>query len=366
MWSKGAFVALTAVTGVLAASNSTTSNSTLITAYLENGYREPTSFPYFNDVSRLHMLTESFQVDLGIASDAYVKAKAFIAPLTNAEKIKIITASDFDSGNSSWSPYTSNDGVDGLNFYFFVSAFSMTNALTQTWDRNLFAAQFKAVGEEYLGQGMNFVDGALLGPLGRVPQGGRQNEAFTPDPYLAGIAVAEGVKAQQEVGVISAVRHFLLYEQETNRQGSRGGFGVANATISKRALTSDDAYSSNVDDKTLHELYMWPWADAIQAGAVAAMCAMTRVNDTYSCSSNELLEGKLKTELGFPGFVLPDAEAQKTVVCLLPNYLSMLGMFQKKRLDNVAQWNCVSTMMPMLVSTIPRTASGPRPTFFWE
>lgn len=120
------------------------------------------------------------------------------------------------------------------------------------------------------------------------------------------------------VGVVSAIRHFLLYEQETNRQPSMGGgigFGTENTTVSKRASSSDVSYSSNLDEKTLHELYMWPWADAIQAGAMAVICAMNRVNDTYSCFSNELLEDKLKTELGFPGFVLPYAEAQKTGVC---------------------------------------------------
>jgi beta-glucosidase len=47
----------------------------------------------------------------------------------------------------------------------------MTNALTQTWNRDLIAAQFKAVGDEYFAMGYNVVDGALLGPLGRVPEG---------------------------------------------------------------------------------------------------------------------------------------------------------------------------------------------------
>lgn len=322
MWFREGFFAVVAATGALAASNSTTANSTLITAFLEDGYREITPFARWNHFGPVIYADIAFQVDLGIASDAYVKAKAFIDPLTNAEKIKIVMASSFDSGNSSWSPYANSDGVDGLNFYFYVSAFTMSNALTQTWDRDLFAAHFKAVGEEMFGQGMNLVDGAVIGPLGRTPQGGRQNEAYAPDPYLAGIAAAEGIKAQQEAGVISGVRHFLLYEQETNRQGSGigvgggggGGFGTENTTVSKRA-SSSESYSSNADDKALHEVYMWPWADAIQAGAMAVMCAMTRVNDTYACSSNELLEGKLKTELGFPGFVWPDAGAQKTVVC---------------------------------------------------
>lgn len=39
---------------------------------------------------------------------------------------------------------------------------------------------------------------------------------------------------------------------------------------------------------------------------------MPLVNGTRSCANNELLTGKLKLELGFPGFVLPDEEAQFT------------------------------------------------------
>lgn len=108
---------------------------------------------------------------MGIASDAYEKAKAFVAPLNNTEKIAIVIASSFTGDNSSWTAYSNTDGVDGLNFYYFVSAFPMTNALTQTWNRDLFAAQFEAVGKEYFGTGNDVVDGALLGPLGRVPEG---------------------------------------------------------------------------------------------------------------------------------------------------------------------------------------------------
>lgn len=117
------------------------------------------------------VLTCPFTVDLGIASDAYEKAKAFVAPLNVTQKIAIVMASDFTSDNASWTAYTNTDGVDGINFYYYVSGFCMGNALTQTWNRDLIEAQFKAVGEEYFGTGHNMVDGALLGPLGRVPQG---------------------------------------------------------------------------------------------------------------------------------------------------------------------------------------------------
>lgn len=110
-------------------------------------------------------------VDLGIASDAYEKAKAFVAGLNSTQKIAIVMASSFTSDNASWTAYANTDGVSGINFYFHVSGFVMNNALTQTWDRDLIAAQYKAIGVEYLGTGHNVVDGALLGPLGRVPEG---------------------------------------------------------------------------------------------------------------------------------------------------------------------------------------------------
>lgn len=145
--------------------------------------------------------------------------------------------------------------------------------------------------------------------------GGRQNEAFSPDPYLSGISVSEGVLGQNGAGVIAGVRHFLLYEQESNRTagGGGGGDGGGNMSISARATTSSTSvYSSNADDKTLHEVYMWPWGDAIKSGAMAVMCAMPLVNGTHSCGNNELLSGKLKMELGFPGFVYPDESAQFT------------------------------------------------------
>lgn len=90
-----------------------------------------------------------------------------------------------------------------------------------------------------------------------------------------------------------AEQHFIANEQETLR---RPYFGV-------------EAASSNVDDKTLHEHYLWPFMDGLRAGAGSVMCSYNRVNDTYACANDRLLNGILKTELGFPGFVLLDWNA---------------------------------------------------------
>lgn len=41
------------------------------------------------------------------------------------------------------------------------------------------------------------------------------------------------------------------------------------------------ALSSNIDDRTLHELYAWPFAEAIRAGVGAVMMSYNEVR--WSC-----------------------------------------------------------------------------------
>ena len=59
----------------------------------------------------------------------------------------------------------------------------------------------------------------------------------------------------------------------------------------------------------MHELYLWPFADAVRAGVSAIMCSYNRVNQTYSCENSKLLNGLLKEELAFQGYVMSDWQA---------------------------------------------------------
>lgn len=88
---------------------------------------------------------------------------------------------------------------------------------------------------------------------------------------------------------------YIGNEQETQRNPSTS---PGNVTI--------DAVSSNIDDRTLHELYLWPFADAVRAGVSSIMCSYNRMNQSYSCQNSKLLNGVLKDELGFQGYVMSD------------------------------------------------------------
>ncbi|KAL5450728.1 hypothetical protein PMIN06_006459 [Paraphaeosphaeria minitans] len=159
------------------------------------------------------------------------------------------------------------------------------------------------MGVEHRGKGVDVQLGPVVGPLGRNPKGGRNWEGFSPDPILSGIAVAETVKGIQDAGVIACTKHFILNEQEHFRQpGQFEDFGVV------------DALSSNVDDKTLHELYLWPFADAVRAGTGSIMCSYNKANNSQVCQNSYLQNYILKGELGFQGFIMSDWDAQHSGV----------------------------------------------------
>jgi beta-glucosidase-like glycosyl hydrolase len=70
--------------------------------------------------------------------------------------------------------------------------------------------------------------------------------------------------------------------------------------------------SSNIDDVTMHELYLWPFADAVRAGVGSIMCSYNQINNSYGCQNSKMLNNILKDELGFQGFVMSDWQAQHT------------------------------------------------------
>jgi beta-glucosidase len=55
--------------------------------------------------------------------------------------------------------------------------------------------------------------------------------------------MAETIQGIQSAGVIANAKHFVGYEQEHFRQAVPG--------------VAEFPYSANIDDKTMHELYLW-------------------------------------------------------------------------------------------------------------
>lgn len=156
------------------------------------------------------------------------------------------------------------------------------------------------MGQEFSDKGIDVLLGPSAGPLGRHPDGGRNWEGYSPDPVLTGVLFAESIKGIQDEGVIATAKHYLLNEQEHFRQvPEANGYG----------FNISETLSSNVDEKTIHELYLWPFADAVRAGVGAVMCSYQQANNSYGCQNSHLMNKLLKSELGYQGFVMSDWSA---------------------------------------------------------
>jgi len=197
------------------------------------------------------------------------------------------------------------DSPLGIRFADYVSAFPAGVNVAATWDRSLAYARGVAMGSEHRDKGVDVQLGPVCGPLGRAPEGGRNWEGFAPDPYLTGQLIAPTIQGIQSAGVIACTKHYIMNEQEHFRQAPEAiGYGY-NIT---------ESISENVDDKTMHEIYLWPFADAVRAGTGSIMCSYNQINNSYGCSNSYTLNYLLKQELDFQGFVMSDWQAQHSGV----------------------------------------------------
>ena len=87
-----------------------------------------------------------------------------------------------------------------------------------TWNKELMYQRGKAHGKEARLKGVNVLLGPAMGPLGRMPAGGRNWEGFGSDPVLQGIAAAQTIKGIQDEGVMATAKHYVGNEQEHFRQ----------------------------------------------------------------------------------------------------------------------------------------------------
>ncbi|KAI1824970.1 glycoside hydrolase superfamily [Xylaria intraflava] len=240
-------------------------------------------------------------------AESYRKASEMVARMSLPEKVNVTTGTGWQMGlavgnsgpavNVGFPSLALQDGPLGIRFADNSTAFPAGITVGATWNRDLMYQWGNAHAIEARKKGVNAILGPCMGPLGRMPAGGRNWEGFGADPYLQGIAAAESVKGIQDEGVMATVKHLVANEQEHFRQPNEWGLA--------------HALSANIDDRTMHELYLWPFGDAVKAGVASIMCSYNMVNNSYSCGNSKLLNGLLRDEMGFQGFVMSDWLAQR-------------------------------------------------------
>jgi len=154
-------------------------------------------------------------------ADSYKKAAALVKQMTLVEKVNVTTGTGWSMqmcvGNTGPVPRLKfpslclQDGPLGIRFGDHSTAFPAGITVGATWNKELMYQRGRAHGKEAKGKGIHVLLGPCVGPLGRMPAGGRNWEGFGTDPVLQGIASAQTIKGIQDEGVMATVKHFSTF-----------------------------------------------------------------------------------------------------------------------------------------------------------
>jgi beta-glucosidase len=181
-------------------------------------------------------------------------------------------------------PMKMADGPMGCRNYGPTTAYPGGIALASTWDPEMARKLGVAMGRDCRARGVHiFLMPAVN--IYRSPMCGRNFEYLGEDPCLASSIVVPLIQGVQSQDVLATVKHFACNNQEWDRH----------------------RISSDVDERTLREIYLPAFKAAVQQGNVACVMNAYNLLNGVHCSQNEfLLKQVLKGEWGFKGFVMSD------------------------------------------------------------
>ncbi len=180
------------------------------------------------------------------------------------------------------------DSAVGLRMAAYQSRYATllpsTLAAASSWDPAGAQLYGDVIGRELRAWGSNMSIGGGVDIM-REPRNGRNFEYAGEDPLLAGTMTGNLMKGLQAEHIMGDIKHYAFNDQETGRD-------ILSANIGKRAARESDLLAFQI-------------AIAISDPA-AVMCSYNRVNETYSCENDWLLNQVLKKDFHFQGFVLSD------------------------------------------------------------
>lgn len=221
--------------------------------------------------------------------------KKTTATLTVQEKIRLLTGKDFwhtDDLDGKIPNITMSDGPvglrtertgeDGKTFTIPAVAYPSIQALANTWNPECARVMGECLADDCRDRGVEL----LLAPgvnIKRHPLNGRNFEYFSEDPQLAGTLAKAYVEGVQDSGIGVCLKHFCCNNLEYDRLHQ----------------------TSDVDERTLRELYYRPFEIVCEAKPVSVMCSYNRINGEYAAEYRKGFDF-LRDECGFDGAVVSD------------------------------------------------------------
>ncbi len=177
-----------------------------------------------------------------------------------------------------------SDGPQGVRTWGPATAYAGGIALAATWDPELALRMGIAMGQDARARGVHI----LLAPgvnIVRSPMDSRNMEYFGEDPFLTSRIAVQFIDGVQSQGVIATAKHFAANNEEYDRYN----------------------VSSDVDERTLREIYLPAFEAAVNEAHVGAvMDSLNLVNGEHATQNNHLNVDILKKEWGFDGILMSD------------------------------------------------------------
>ena len=161
-------------------------------------------------------------------------------------------------------------------------------AIGSTFDFDLVRSVYAAAAAEARAVGIHMLSTLVL-ELDRDPRMGRNEEAYTEDPYLYS-RIAEGiVQGTQGTNIAAADKVIAVLTDFPTQSEPASGLERGAIELSERAL---------------RENFLLPWSTAItKAGALGVMAGYPEIEDVPAHASEKWMNGILRQELGFRGVV---------------------------------------------------------------
>ena len=228
-----------------------------------------------------------------------------LAKLTLQQKLEIIGGQDEmfirAEPSAAFPQLKMSDGPEGVRTWGPDTAYAGGIALAAAWDPNLANQMGESIGKDARARGVNF----LLGPgvnIYRAPMNGRNFEYLGEDPFLAGQTAAAYIRGVQSEGVIATVKHFAANNEEYDRHN----------------------VSSDMDERTLREIYLPAFEAAVKEGHVGAvMNSYNLLNGVHATQNKHLNLDILKGDWKFDGILMSDWDATYSAVGAANNGLDL-------------------------------------------
>lgn len=199
-----------------------------------------------------------------------------------------------------------NECLHGVGRAGVATVFPQAIGLGATWDEDLIFRVSTAISDEARAKHHEFVrNGSRKRYQGltfwtpninifRDPRWGRGQETYGEDPFLTGKIGVQFVKGLQGddpkyFKTIATLKHYVVHSGPEPERHS---------------------FDAITDERDFRETYLPQFEMGIREGkAYSVMCAYNRYNGETACGSDNLLNGILRTEFGFDGYIVSDCGA---------------------------------------------------------